>query len=164
MRPRPNSAIITPPPPPFHKLRGSSFYHCTQPTLAWQFLSHAQITLVGRGSWTALVPDWHGCVGMCPWCGEGSGHSSQNAEVCDGFQLLCEPILALLEEQSFAVSVSLFAQLLSRSPFWSRLSPSQHFLSSSLNLRLPPSPVSDSIFQQCAQQHGYRTASGTVKS
>lgn len=66
-----------------------------QPTLrAQRFPSRAQITLVGRGCWSVLVPAWHGCIGMFPWCEEGSGQSCQNGEVCCGFHLSCKLVQA----------------------------------------------------------------------
>lgn len=78
---------------------------------------------------------------MYPWCGEGSGHSCQNGEVFCVFQMPCKLVLALQEEQGFAVSFSFFAQFLSCGWSWV-LSPSQrlcHPLSSSdFLLRLSP--------------------------
>ena len=94
---------------------------------------------------------------MSPWCAEGSGHSCQNGEVLCGFQLPCKLVLGLLEEQGFAVSVSVFS--VSVSWCFSDLSVCiRVFLSFSLNLRFPAS-FCLRLAQLYFQQHCNRTAS-----
>lgn len=96
--------------PPFH----NSSIMCKDYT-CWQRMLDC---ICARLPWLS----WH-----IPIVWRGIEHSCQNLKVCFGFQLPGEPVLALPEEQGFAVSVYLFAQFLYLGVFRSRLSPSQHF-------------------------------------
>lgn len=99
----------TPPPTPISTNSENRPFDYTQPILAWQFLSHAQIALIDSVWWAVLVPDWHVSVGMCPWCGEESERRS------------------LLWISAAMQAGSLLAQVLSVALFGSCLFPSQYY-------------------------------------